>query len=253
MSSQSSIRAGLLRFANLFRKRKLDGDLSAELESHLHFHIDDNLRSGMSPSEARRNALLKLGGLQQTTENYRDQRAAAFLESIWRDFSYGARQLAKTPGFTCVAILTLALGIGANTAIFSFVAGTLLRPFPYREPDRLVQLWSSQPQRGWTRNIVSPADYADWKKFNHSFEDLAGYIDTSANISDGHEAVVVPGISVTPNFFSLLGVSPLLGQSFRAGDELPGAAPVAIISEGLWKQSFASDPLIVGKSIRLDS
>src|SRR5215475_13362432 len=133
MSSPSSIRAALFRFANLFRKRKLDGDLSAELESHLEFHIDDNLRAGMSSSEARRQALLKLGGLQQTTEDYRDQRTSAFLESLWRDFSYGSRQLAKSPGFTCVAILTLALGIGANTAIFSFVAGTLLRPFPYRE------------------------------------------------------------------------------------------------------------------------
>jgi len=253
MSSTSSIRAVLLRFANLFRKRKLDGDLSAELESHLQFHIDDNLRAGMSPSEARRQALLKLGGLQQTTENYRDQRTAAFLESLWRDFSYGVRQLAKSPGFTCVAILTLALGIGANTAIFSFVAGTLLRPFPYREPDRLVQLWSSQPQRGWIRNIVSPSDFYDWKKFNRSFEDLAGYIDVTANLSDGHGAAVIPGLSVTPNFFSLLGVTPRLGQSFRGGDDLPGAPPVAIISEGLWKQRFASDPLIVGKSIRLDS
>jgi putative ABC transport system permease protein len=253
MSSQSSIRAGLLRLANLFRKRKLDGDLSAELESHLQFHIDDNLRAGMSPEEARRNALLKLGGLQQTTENYRDQRTSAFLESLWRDFSYGSRQLAKSPSFTCVAILTLALGIGANTAIFSFVAGTLLRPFPYRESDRLVQLWSSEPQRGWMRNIVSPSDFYDWKKVNRSFEDLAGYIDITANLSGGREAVVIPGLSVTPNFFTLLGVAPRLGQSFRAGDELPGAAPVAIISEGLWKQRFASDPLIVGKSIRLDS
>jgi predicted permease len=253
MSSQSSIRAAILRFANLFRKQKFDGELSAELESHLQFHIDDNLRAGMSPSEARRNALLKLGGLQQVTENYRDQSGAPFLESVWRDAVYGFRQFIKNPGFTCVAVLTLALGIGANTAIFSFVAGTLLRPLPYPDSDRLIQLWSSEPQRGWWKNIVSNADFADWEKFNRSFEDMAGYIDVLSNFSTGQQTVVVPGLAVTSNFFSVLGVHPEIGQSFRVGDDLPGAPHVALISHSLWTQRFASDLQIVGKSIRLNS
>jgi predicted permease len=246
-------RAALLRFTNLFRKQKLDRELSAELESHLQLHIEDNLRAGMSPSEARRQALLKLGGLQQTTENYRDQGGAPFLESIWRDALYGFRQLAKNPGFTYVAILTLALGIGANSAIFSFVSGTLLRPIPYRDPDRLVQLWSSEPQRGWWKNIVSAGDFTDWKNRNRSFEDMAGYIDTTSNFSAGQQAIVIPGLAVTSNFFSVLGVVPALGQPFRPGDDLPGAPHVALISHSLWMQRFASDPRIVGKSIRLDS
>jgi predicted permease len=247
------LRAALLRFANLFRKQKLDRELSAELESHLQLHIEDNLRAGMSPSEARRNALLRLGGLQQTTENYRDQRSARFFESTWHDAVFGFRQLLKNPGFTFVAIFTLALGIGANSAIFSFVSGTLLRPLPYRDPDRLVQLWSSEPQRGWWKNIVSAGDFTDWKNRNHSFEDMAGYIDATSNFSAGQQAIVLPGLAVTSNFFSVLGVVPQVGQPFRPGDDLPGAPHVALISRSLWFQRFGSDPQIVGKSIRLNS
>jgi len=247
------LRAAFLRFASLFRKYKLDRELSAELESHLQLHIEDNLRAGMSSSEARRHALLRLGGLQQTTEDYRDQRGARFVESIWRDTIFGLRQLLKNPGFTFVAIFTLALGIGANSAIFSFVSGTLLRPLPYRDPDRLIQLWSSEPQRGWWKNIVSVGDFTEWKNRNHSFEDLAGYIDASSNLSVGQQAIVLPGLSVTSNFFTVLGAVPQMGQPFRPGDDLPGAPHVALISRSLWVQRFGSDPQIVGKSIRLNS
>jgi len=247
------LRAAFLRFASLFRKHKLDRELSAELESHLQLHIEDNLRAGMSSSEARRHALLRLGGLQQTTEDYRDQRGAHFVESIWRDTIFGLRQLLKNPGFTFVAIFTLALGIGANSAIFSFVSGTLLRPLPYRDPDRLIQLWSSEPQRGWWKNIVSVGDFTDWKNRNHSFEDMAGYIDASSNLSVGQQAIVLPGLSVTSNFFAVLGAVPQMGQPFRPGDDLPGAPHVALISRSLWVQRFGSDPQIVGKSIRLNS
>ncbi len=178
---------------------------------------------------------------------------ARFFESIWRDAVFGFRQLLKNPGFTSVAIFTLALGIGANSAIFSFVSGTLLRPLPYRDPDRLVQLWSSEPQRGWWKNIVSAGDFTDWKNRNRSFEDMAGYIDATSNFSAGQQAIVLPGLAVTSNFFSVLGVVPQVGQPFRPGDDLPGAPHVALISRSLWVQRFGSDPQIVGKSIRLNS
>ncbi len=246
-------RAAFLRFINIFRKQKLDRELSAELESHLQFHMEDNLRTGMSAAEARRLALLKLGGLQQTSENYRDQRSARFLESLWHDALFGFRQLLKNPGFTSVAIFTLALGIGANSAIFSFVSGTLLRQLPYRDPDRLIQLWSSEPQRGWWKNIASTGDFTDWKNQNRSFEDMAGYIDVTSSFSADQQAIVVPGLAVTSNFFSVLGIVPQIGQPFHPGDDLPGAPHVALISRSLWIQRFGSDPQIVGKSIRLNS
>src|SRR6267154_6736845 len=146
--------------------------------------------------------LVNLFGLQQTSENYRDQRSARFLESLWRDALFGFRQLLKNPGFTSVAIFTLALGIGANSAIFSFVSGTLLRQLPYRDPDRLIQLWSSEPQRGWWKNIASTGDFTDWKNQNRSFEDMAGYIDVTSSFSADQQAIVVPGLAVTSNFFS---------------------------------------------------
>ena len=157
------------------------------------------------------------------------------------------RRLSGAPAFTIFAVTTLALGIGANSAIFSFVSGTLLRPIPYRDPDRLVQLWSSEPQRGWWKNIVSAGDFTDWKNRNRSFEDMAGYIDTTSNFSAGQQAIVLPGLAVTSNFFSVLGVVPALGQPFRPGDDLPGAPHVALISHSLWTQRFASDPRLVSK------
>src|SRR5215469_2809777 len=166
-----SLRAFFSRFSALFHRSARDRDFSAELDAHLQLHIDENLARGMDPAEARRHALIKLGGLAQTTEHHRARRGLPFLETLMQDLRYAARMLAKSPGFTAVAILTLALGIGANTAIFSAIQAALLRPYPFRTPDRLVDLWSTDT-RQHSRDGLSGLDYLDYKSLNRSFENL---------------------------------------------------------------------------------
>ena len=142
------LRAWLLRFGGLFGRQRRDRELVEEIESHLQMHIEDNIRAGMPPAEARRQALIKLGGVEQTKEKYRERRGLPLLETLWQDIRYGQRMLRKSPGFTAVAILTLALGIGANTAIFSFVYGVLLAQLPYHDAYRLVVLNETTPRVG---------------------------------------------------------------------------------------------------------
>jgi len=160
--------------------------------------------------------------------------------------------LAKNPGFAAVALLTLALGIGANTAIFSFINGTLLRTFPFPHPRRLVLLWSVNPARGWHQNIVSPGDFAVWRTQSRSFEGLAAFDDWGANLSGAGTPVIVPGLRVTANLFRVLGVQPALGRVFFPADGKPGAPHVVILSHGLWKSRYDGDPAIVGSGIRIN-
>jgi hypothetical protein len=159
------LRAWCLRFAELFRKEQRDRGLVEELESHVQMHIEDNLRPGMNPAEARKQALIKLGGIEQAKEKYRDRRGVPQLETLLQHVRFGLRMVRKTPGFTAVVVLTLALGIGENTAIFSVACATLLAPLPYRQADRFVNVWSKLQGR---RNNVSAGDFTDWKR-QHRF------------------------------------------------------------------------------------
>jgi predicted permease len=174
------------------------------------------------------------------------------MSSMLQDIRYGLRMLARNPGFTAVAVITLTLGIGANTAIFSVVYAVLLRPFPYKDPNRLVIVWEQNPSRDWTTNIVSAANFLDWRRQNTVFTDLAAVDPTSFNLAGDGGPIEIGGEQVTANLFSLLGVQPIQGRGFQPEDDRPGSPPVAIVSYGLWQRRYGGDPGLIGRSITLD-
>ena len=228
-------RACFARLCGLFHKAQRDADFAAELEGHLQFHIEDNLRAGMTPEAARREALIKLGGLEQTKEFYRDRHGIPFLEFFWHDLRFGARLLAKDRAFTATAVLTMALGIGANTAIFSLVNTVLLKPLPYPESDRLVMAWEQNPHRGWYENIVSAANFLDWQKQNDVFTGMAAFESNNLTLTGENKPEEVAGERVTTNLFSVLGTQPFRGRLFLTEEEKEGNA-AAILSYGLWQE-----------------
>jgi predicted permease len=244
------LRAWLKRCAGLFRSQQGSRDFADEIESHLQMHIADNLRSGMSPEEARRHALIKLGGVQQTKEHYRDRSSLPALEMLWSDIRFAARMLWKNPAFTIVAIVTLAIGIGGNTTIFSIVNGVLLNPLPFPHPEQLVALHESKPN--FNQGSISYPNFLDWQKNNRTFSDMVIARLYGFSLTGKGEAEQVSAEFITRNFFSLLGVNPMLGRTFTPAEEQPGAAPVALISEGLWRRKFDASPKILGQGITLD-
>ncbi len=229
-----SLRALLLRVDGLFRKTQHDADLSSELESHLRMHIEENLRAGMSPEEARRQALIKLGGVEQTKEMVRERRGLPIFEISLRDLRFGARMLAKNAGFTFVAVFTLALGIGATTAIFSVVYGVLLRPLPYPKPDQIFQLWEVSA-KGHRMNFTEP-NFSDMRNTSQSLEGLAECNAGPFTITGGSEPTRTLAAVVSRDFFKVMGVSPLFGRGFHAEDQREGAAPVLLVSHSYWQQ-----------------
>jgi putative ABC transport system permease protein len=250
-----ALRAWAIRVNGLFAGRRRELDLSEELESHLQLHIDDNLRAGMTEVEARRQALLRLGGVETTKEIYRDRRSIPAVETLIRDVRYAVRMVRRTPGFALAATVVLALGIGANTAIFSVVQAVLLRPLPFPEPERLVDVWHVPPPAsfpGMSTFAVSPANYFDWRAQNKVFERIAIRRFRSLNLTGGPEPETLMAEAVSADFFPLLGVQPRLGRVFLPEEDAPGQGRVIILSDGLWKRRFGSDPAIVGKSIPLN-
>jgi predicted permease len=250
-----TLRAWFLRLAGLFDKGRRDREFSAEMESHLQLHIEDNLRSGMSQAQARREALMKLGGVEQTKENYRERRGLPLLEVFLQDLRFGARMLRKNPGFTFVAVLTLALGIAANTTIFSFVSAVLYNRPPVYDPDSVMVVYGTAAARGFgtSLNPVSAPNYFTWKRENRVFSDLAAlepYL--SANLTGKDTPERVTANRATSNYFSLIGVAPALGRAFANGDDQTGRDRVVLLDYHFWEQKFGSDPNVVGKTIRLN-
>src|SRR5258708_6527312 len=215
------LRAWLLRFKGLFQKAARERDLTNEIESHLQMHIDDNIRAGLSPEEARRVALMKLGGMEQAKEAYRDRATLPFLESVVQDLRFTLRQLRRNPAFTFTATAMVALGIGASVAIFAFVDAALIKPLPYQNPSRLLFVTETTPDL--PRAALSYPDYLDWKKLNTVFDSLEVYDQQGFVISTSAGMERVDGARLSAGFFRTLGVGPLLGRDFYTGEDLPKA------------------------------
>jgi len=248
------LRAWLVRFGGLFGRRRRDREFAEEVESHLDMHVEDNLRRGMTPEAARRQALIDLGGVEQTVESYRERRGLPVMDKAAQDVRYAVRVLRKNPGFTAVVVLTLALGIGANTAIFSIVNAVLLSPLPYDDADGIVQVWHTPPQDsfpGTTQFSLSPANYLDWRDQNHVFERIAAYDGTTFSFTGGDRPEAVNAARVAPDVFAVLRAKPLLGRGFTPEEDAPGQGKVAVLGHGFWQTRFGSDPSVVGRQIRL--
>jgi predicted permease len=232
--------------------RGVDQDFANELDSHLDMLTDENIRRGLPPEEARRAARIKLGGVTQLKETNRELRGVPFIETFLQDARYAFRMLRKNPGFTVVAVLTLALGIGANTAIFSVVYAVLLKPLPYTNPDQLVTAFQANTQEGVPETGVSYPNFEEWRAQNHVFSELVGITFHQLTLTGRGEPSVVNTSVVTPEHFALLDVKPLQGRIFSPEDGKQGAPPVVIVSENLWRGTLEADPKILGSSIILD-
>jgi len=243
------------RVLSLVRRRTLDRELAEEMDVHLELATKELVARGLPPAEARRAALRRFGGQTQVAEAYRERGGFSFLESVWRDVRHGGRLLLKSPGFTATAIAILALGIGANAAIFSLVNAVVLRPLPYPEPSRLVRVWHTPPQeqfRGRPTFAVSPANYLDWRAQSTTFEHMAMYGFRGAVSTGRGEPEVFIGAAVTEEYFQVLGAPALVGRLLEPGDADPARAHVVVLHERLWRNRFGGDPAIVGQNIRLN-
>lgn len=240
-----------MRFRSVFHRRAAEGELDAELRFHIERQIAANISAGMHPAEARRAALSEFGGVEQLKEECRDMRKTNWLQDLAQDLRYGLRMLRKSPGFTAVAVLTLALGIGANTAIFSVVDALLLQPLPYHNASHLVIVWESNSGLETDRNTVSPPNFLDWRVQNHVFDAMAYFGDGRANLTGGTPQELIVEYTST-NFFDVWGVKPMLGRGFAADNGKAGNDSVVVLSYGLWKNRFAANPDIVGSTIELN-
>lgn len=244
-----SLRAWAVRLGGLFNKERRDRELAEELESHLQMHAEDNLRSGMTAEEARRQAVIKLGGVEATKEEYRSQRGVPAVENLIRSFRYALRTLRRDPGFTAVAVLTLALGVGATTAIFSVVYATLFEPLPYPKSDQLVMVWSKADQR---RSSVSTGDYLEWKRRSNSFQYLEAWSGGTFNVATDERPEQVQAALMTPGFFRMTGTPMFLGRDFLPEEGEAGRDRVVVMTHRMWSRNFGSDRGIIGRQIRMN-
>jgi len=246
------LRAWFLRLGGLFDSAHREKDLAAEMASHLQMHIEDNLRAGMSPAEAYRQALIKLGGVEQTKEIYRDRRGLPLLETLFQDLRFSFRMLRKNPGFTAVAALTLALGIGANTAIFSIVNAVVLRPLPYKDSARIVTFHTKTAMfPNFTLALTWPA-FQEVRSQATLLEETAAYWATDRTLTGVDQPEVLRATGVSSGFFEELGGTAQQGRLLSEQDHQPGQNRVAVISDALWRTRFATDSGVIGRKLILD-
>lgn len=240
-------------FAAFIRRRQREQELDEEIRAHLAMAIRERIERGESPAEAEANARREFGNEILVKEITRDMWGWRWLETLIQDLRFGLRQLRRNPGFTAIAIITLALGIGANTAIFSVIDAVLLHPLPYRDPGRLMQVYHYEGRDvNYGPFSIAPADFLDWKAQNDVFEDIAASTLTRYNVTGGATAVHIAGVRATTNLFSILGVAPLLGRTFNPSDAQPGKDNVVVLGYGFWQEAFASRRNVLGKTIRLN-
>jgi predicted permease len=241
-----------LRLRSLFRKERVEQEMDDELRFHLERQIEENLKAGLSAEEARYAALRKFGGVEQVKEECRDAWGVRLIESLLQDVRFALRMLAKNPGLTAVVVLTLGLGIGVNTAIFSFLDAILNLRFPIKDQNQIANLWASNLSIGATRNGLSIPDFLDYRQQSRVFEDLAAYSGQTFQLTNVAEPQRLLGSRVSSNYFQVLGVQPAIGRTLLPEESRGGSHRVVILSYGLWQGSFGSDAKISGRTITLN-
>ena len=250
----------LARLRALVARQRCDAEFDDEIATHLALLTDDYVRRGMTRDEARRAARLAFGGAAQIKEQHREHRGLPFVDATVQDLRYAVRSLRRNPAFAAVTILTLAIGIAAATAMFTVARAVLLRPLPYPEPDRLVEISEVNPLKDWTHTVVAPANLADWRARNTVFTDIAGYIgldDRGASqyrafLSGAGDTQALSGIAVMGNLFDVLGTRPLAGRTFSFDETFEGHDGVVVLTYGTWQTIFGADAAIIGRTVALN-
>jgi predicted permease len=244
------IRAWFCRLLGLLRKNSRDAEMAEEIQQHVDLLTERKIAAGMSPDEARNAARREFGGVEQIKEIARGERVWMWPGQLWKDLRFAFRQLRKSPAFSLVAVLTLALGIGANVAIFSVVNAVLLRPFAFAEPEKLIWIWAQRPNTA--RGNFTLPEFCDYRDQNTLLQGIAAVVSYNANLTDRSEAERVQGVQLSANIFQILGVQPLLGRVLDAADDRPGAPAVALISHGLWTRRYGKQSDIIGAGVTLN-
>src|SRR5580658_1788259 len=261
----SELRRSQQRVRAFLHKRPLDAELEAELAAHLEMAIEENLERGLPPDEARRLALVRFGAVDVAKDKHREARGLVEadivlqevkLDILWQDLKYTLRTLGRDPGFTIIAVLILALGIGANVAVFSVVNTLLLRPLPFPNSQQLVWIAPPPTKCGQSCATYSTDAYDEFRQYSRSYQDVTGYFAFSGpgnlSLNRGGAPIPATSIDVIANFFQLLGVQPAMGRAFTADDARNGAAPVVLLSDPWWRRQFNADPNIIGKTFDMN-
>ncbi|HKN82019.1 MAG TPA: ABC transporter permease, partial [Pyrinomonadaceae bacterium] len=239
------------RLRALRQRDAVISDINREMRSHVELEVEANIEAGMSPEEARERAMQSFGNVSRAVDAAYDVKGGGLFETLMQDIRYGARMLAKHKGFTSIAVITLALGIGANTAIFSVVNELLLRPLPFRNADRIVMLWEVSPE-GRHQNTTSRANFRAWRDQSTSYQYIAAFTDQRFNLTGNGEPEEIPVQFATADIFKVFGVEPLIGRTFLHDDAEPSKPAVAVLSYTLWQRRFGGQPNVIGQTIRLN-
>jgi putative ABC transport system permease protein len=240
-------------FRNLFAKAQVDRDLDEEVRAYIDLLVAEKIKAGMSPEDARRAARAEAGSPEYIMDEVRDVRRGAALETTMQDIRYGLRLLKRSPGFAAIAVLTIGLGIGANSAIFSVINGVVRKPLDYPAPDRLMFVTSQFPQLNFPRFWISPPEYFEYAEHTKAFSQMGAYTTGAVNLAQGDAPERVNAAFITANTFDVLGVKPERGTVFTAEQDRPNADPVVVLSHEVWQRSFGADPAIIGKQVEINA